>query len=110
MEFRIESDPAETRRACHAIAAASLPPSRTSGIMVALYAVVVVAALILPVSRPLMIIIGVGAVLATEVLLRTEAQARVRRLQADDPHATEPHFVEVSADGLRAWCAHVDTR
>ena len=78
--------------------------------MVLLYALIVVAAFVLPPSRPLTIIIGVGAVLATEVLLRIEAQSRVRGVQASDPHAAEPHFIELGADGLRAWCAHVDTR
>jgi hypothetical protein len=110
MQFRIEPNPEETRRACQAIAVASLPPSRRSGVMVLLYAVIVAAAFVLPPSRPLTVVIGVGAVLATEVLLRMEAQSRVRGLQASDPHATEPHFIEVGADGLRAWCAHVDTR
>lgn len=110
MRFRVDPNPEETQRACQAIVTASLPPSRTNAIMIGLYVAVVAAAVTLPVSRPVTIIIGVGAVLATVKLLHLDARARTRGLQAADPHAAEPHFIELGAGGLRTWCAHVDTR
>jgi hypothetical protein len=103
--------PDENQRACMAIAEASLPRSRGSLIILGLYAAVVAAASFLtPTTAPATMIIGVVAILATALALHAEARRRVRRLQANDPHARETHFVELSPDGVHSWCAHVDTR
>ena len=111
LQFRIDPQPGETWRACIAIAQATLPPSRRSAIMIGLYVVIIVLAFVIaPSTRPQTIVIGVGAVLATEILLRREAVGRVRRTQTQDPHALETHYIELSATGVRTWCEHVDAR
>jgi len=111
LQFRIDPQPGETQRACTAIVLASLAPSRRSAIMIGLYAAVIVLAFIMtPGTRPQTVIIGVGAVMATEALLRRESVGRARRVQDQDPHALETHHVELSAAGVRAWCDHVDAR
>jgi len=56
------------------------------------------------------LVIGLGAVLGTAFALQFEGRLRLRRLQASDPHAQETHFVELTQEGLHAWCAHVDAR
>ena len=111
LQFRIDPQPGETWRACVAIAQAALPPSRRSAIMIGLYAIIIVLAFVVaPSTRLQTIIIGVGAVVATEALLRRESIGRVRRAQTQDPHALETHYVELSATGVHAWCEHVDAR
>ena len=111
LQFRIDPQPGETQRACVAIAQASLPPSRRSAIMIGLYgAIIVLAFVITPSTRPQTIVIGVGAVLATEALLRRESVGRVRRVQTQDAHALETHYVELSPTGVHTWCEHVDAR
>jgi hypothetical protein len=54
--------------------------------------------------------IGIAAVIATVTALQAEGRSRIRRLQTEDPHARETHYVELSPEGVRAWCAHVDAR
>src|ERR1041385_6754867 len=111
MRFQIESTPEETRRSCAAIVQAALPPSRANYVVVLLYvAVGVVAYLLTPATRVATFLIGVAAVAATTLALQVEGRARVRRLQVNDPHASEPHFIEVSAEGVHSWCSHVDAR
>jgi YcxB-like protein len=111
VRFQIDPAPEETQRACRAIVQASLPPSRGGAIMIALYAAVVGSAFTFaPATRPATAVIGVGAVLATAAALQAEGRRRVRRLQVDDPHARETHFVELSSGGVHTWCAHIDAR
>jgi hypothetical protein len=93
------------------MASASLPPSWAGPITLAVYALIGVAAFLL--ARPTWLITflmtGVGF-LAVLLPLQAEARWRMRRAQASDPHATEPYEIEVGPAGIRAWCAHVDTR
>jgi hypothetical protein len=111
MRFEIDPTPEETRRACIALAQAGLPPSRATLILIGLYAVVGLAAYLLtPATGATTFAIGVLAVLATAMALQAEARRRVRRLGANDPHAREPHFIELSSEGVHTWCAHVDAR
>ena len=111
MRFQIDPTPGETQRACSAIVRACLPPSRRSQVMIALYVVIGAAAWFLtPKSWPMTLVIGVGAVLATESALRAESRSRMRRLQASDPHALETHHVELGPEGVHAWCGHIDAR
>jgi hypothetical protein len=63
-----------------------------------------------PATRLMTIAIGIGAVMASLTLLRAENRWRVRRLSTDDPHALETHFIELSPEGVRAWCTHLDAR
>lgn len=110
LRFEIDPVPGEAARACSAIVRESLPRSRRTAIVIALYVAVIAAAwLLTPATRALTTVIGVGAVLATVWALQVEGRSRVRRLQASDPHATETHFIELSADGVHTWCAHVDS-
>ena len=111
MKFRIDPSPEETRRAYRALLVASLAPDRRSLIMIGLYVLVVIAAFLLArATMPTTIIIGVGAVMATEATLRRHAVARTRQFQAADVHATEDHFIELTPECLHAWCKHVDAR
>ena len=111
LRFEINPTPEETRRACAALVQACLPPSRGNAILFGMYVVVGVAAYYLtPTTRPLTFLIGLVGVAATALLLQAEGRSRVRRLQSDDAHAREAHFIELNPDGLRAWCSHVDAR
>jgi hypothetical protein len=111
LRFEINPTPDETRRACTAIAQACLPPSRGNAILFGMYVVVGLAAYFLtPATRPITFLIGLIAVVATALLLQADGRLRVRRLQLDDTHARETHFVELTPEGVRAWCSHVDAR
>ena len=111
LRYEINPLPGETQRACTAIAQVGLPRSRGTAIVLALYAGVILAAYFLtPTSRPMTVMIGIVAVLGTAMALQWDTRWRLRRLQADDPHSLETHFVEVGPEGLRTWCAHVDAR
>jgi hypothetical protein len=111
LRFEISPLPDESQRACTAIAQAALPASRSGLLMFALYAGVGGAAYLLtPTTWPLTFLIGIVAIAATALGLQAEVRRRLRRLRLDDPHARETHFVELSPDGIRAWCSHIDAR
>jgi hypothetical protein len=111
LRFQIDPSPEETQRACTAIVQACLPRSRGGAILFAMYLAVGFAAYFFtPSTRPATFLIGLLAVMATALLLQAEGKARVRRLRTDDLHARETHFVELSPEGLRAWCSHIDAR
>lgn len=111
MRFQIDPLKDESQRACSAIVNASLPRSRQTYFIITLYAVIVVTAFLLtPETAVTTTMIGVAAVLVTSGILQGEGQRRIRHLQSSDPHATETHFVELGPDGIRTWCAHVDSR
>ena len=79
--------------------------------LVALYSAILAAAWVLtPETLAWTIAIAIVAVIATALILQVEGTSRIRRLQEGDPHARETHFVELSAAGIRSWCAHVDAR
>ena len=111
MRFEIDPQPDETQRACAAIAKAMLPASQGGATIFAVYAGVIAAAYFLaPESRAVTAFVGIAAVFATIVGLQAEGRRRVRRLQRNDPHSSETHFVEIGPDGVRTWCSHVDAR
>ena len=111
LRFEIDPTPGESDRACAALLKVSLPPSRRTYVVLALYGLVILAAFTLtPETTAATTGIGVAAVLATVRALEAEGRSRVRRLGAHDPHARERHFVEVNAEGVRTWCAHIDAR
>jgi hypothetical protein len=111
LRFEIKPLEGEGVRACVALASKSLPESRATLIILGLYAAVAAAAYFLtPTTRPLTFLIGLGAVLGTNVALAADARRRLRAVRRDDPHALETHYVELSAEGVRSWCAHVDAR
>lgn len=111
MRFQIDPLPSESQRACRAIVQAALPPSRINAVLIALYAAVALAAFVFtPATRATTLIIGVAAVMATAWAIQVESRTRVRRLQRDDPHALETHFIEIGPEGVHTWCAHIDAR
>lgn len=111
MRFQIDPIKDENQRACTAILAAAMPPSRATIIVYALYAAVVGAAyLITPETLLRTALIGLAAVLATVLGLQAEGRWRLRRLQANDTHAGETYFVELDPEGVHTWCSHVDIR
>lgn len=111
LRFEIHPTPEETQRACTAIVRACLPPSRGNAILVGMYVAVGVAAYILaPSTWHITFLIGLAAVAATALLLQTEGKSRIRRLRMGDTHARETHFIELTPEGVRAWCSHIDAR
>ena len=112
LRFEIEPRPSETARACIAIARAAVGTDWRSFLMyIALYiALAVVAYIVTPATWLATYLIGLGAVFATSLALHGDGRWRLKRLQAADPHATETYFVELSAEGVRTGCAHVDAR
>ena len=111
LRFEIEPLPGESDRACAMLLDASLPPSRGTYVVLALYGAVIFAAFLLtPDTTAATTVIGVAAVLATAKTLEAEGRSRVRRLRARDPHAAETHYVELTPEIVRTWCAHVDAR
>ena len=50
-----------------------------------------------------MVLLSVGGVIASLLALQWEARWRGRRLVAMDPHNLEPHHIELSDAGVRAW-------
>ncbi len=111
MRFQIDPQPGESMRACAAIAQAALPRSRGNLIVLGLYVAVGIAAFVFtPTTTPATLAIGMGAVLGTVFALQFEGRSRLHWLRAAAPHSLETHFVELTADGVHAWCAHVDAR
>lgn len=111
LRFQIDPQPGESIRACTAIAQAALPRARGNVIVLGLYvAVGIVSFVFTPTTTLATLAIGLGAVLGTVFALQFEGRSRLRRLQAADPHARDTHFLELTADGVHAWCAHVDAR
>ena len=109
--FQVDPTPDETRRACAAIAQASLPPSRAAPMLIGLFVVIALAAYVLtPTTWYPTLLIGLATALGTVFLLQADGRSRVRRMQASDPHALETSFIELSPEGVRAWCAHIDVR
>jgi hypothetical protein len=111
VRFEIDSNPAEAQRACAAIARAMFPPTRFVISLLVLYACVWAASMYFtPATRTATAIIAIASIVAAVLLLQFDLQSRGRSAQARDPHAHETHYVELSADGVRTWCAHVDAR
>jgi len=111
LRFQIEPLPGETQRVCAAIARAAIPPRRAGLILIGLYAAIIAAAWFLtPATRATTVMIGVVSVLATVSALQAEGRSRLRRLYLGDPHSRETHYVELTPEGVRTWCAHVDAR
>jgi hypothetical protein len=111
VRVRIDPNPEETQRACHAIVASSLPRTRGSVTFLLLYAGVIGAAFVF--ARKTFAetaAIGIGAAFASMLAFQATARRMTRRLFAADPHSREPHHVELSEDGLRVWCDHVDSK
>jgi hypothetical protein len=111
LHFQIDPRHGESARACSAIARSVLPTSRTNLLLFALYILVGLASYFLtPSTRLTTFVIGMVGVLGTLYGLQAVGRATVRQLQSADSHSGETHYLEVSAEGVRAWCAHVDAR
>lgn len=111
LRFQIDPSPEESQRACVAVARVCLPPSRRDLVLLVVYATVGVAAVyVTPTTTAATFFIGLLAITATAAGIELETRLRFRHLRKADPHAREPHFVEVSAEGVRSWCAHIDAR
>jgi hypothetical protein len=111
LRFQIDPTPEESQRACAAVARACLPPSRRDLFLLAVYAAVGIAAVyVTPATTAETFFIGLLAITATVAVIELEMRLRFRHLRKADPHAREPHFVEVSREGVRSWCAHIDAR
>jgi hypothetical protein len=111
LKFEIDPQPGESLRACEAIAKRVLPPSGQPELLFGLYVIAMLSGFVLvPSARFTAGLIALLAVVATAVVLPLSGRRRLARLQANDPHATERHFVELSAAGVHTWCSHVNSR
>ena len=111
VRFQIDPNPEESQRACMAIARAVLPPDRSQLALWAIVAGVTGAAYVVtPDTWDATTAIGAAAVFTTTSTLQLLGRARLRRLRGADPHARETHYIELSPDGVRTWCSHVDAR
>lgn len=111
MQFQIAPEPGESQRACRAILQATLPPSRGEFVLFALFVAAFAAAWAF--AQPTLeatVCISFGAIFATTYAMQFEGRRRVRRLQTADPHSLETHYIEVSSEGVRAYCSHIDAR
>jgi hypothetical protein len=111
--MRLRSTPTrdETLRVCAAFASVSLPPSRAGILTLAVLAVVFVAALLL--ARPTWLVTFFLSLLSVQAMLyvlKVDSRRQWRLALAGDPHADEPYEIEAGPEGIRVWCAHVDTR
>jgi hypothetical protein len=111
MQFQIDPQPGESQRACSAILKSTLPPSRGDLLLIGLFALVFAAAWYFArATLDATVLIGVAAIMATTYAMRYEGRRRVRGLQTADPHSLETHYIELSPEGLRAWCSHIEAR
>jgi hypothetical protein len=111
LRFQIDPQPGESARACSAIARSVMSRSHGNVLLFGLYGAVGIASYFLtPATRLTTFVIGLGGVLGTLYGLQAVGRRNLRRLQLDDPHSTETHFVEVSVEGVHTWCSHVDAR
>ena len=111
MEFQIDPLPGESQRACRAILKATLPPSRGDLVLFALFVCAFAAAwYFTPETVTPTVLISFCAIIATTYAMQFEGRRRVRHLQTSDPHALETHYIEVTPEGVRAWCAHIEAR
>jgi hypothetical protein len=112
MRFKIQPTPDETQRACAAIASTSFPPSRLGMVSNVIFAVVGLSGYLLIGSIwaiAITILLTSAGVLAVTLAMQAEARWSSRRAQESDPHADEPYEIEVGPNGIRVWCAHVDS-
>ena len=111
MHLQIQPTADETQRACEAISAASLPPSRAGVITAVVFAIISATAFLLAPSTWLVaVVLAFAGLIILFVALQAESRWRLRRAQTDDPHANEAYEIEVGPEGIRVWCAHVDYR
>lgn len=111
MHLRVQPTPEETARGSDAFASASLPPSRIGLFTLAL--VILVSAVAFLIARPTWLVticLSVLSIQAMFLVFRMEARRQIRQASAADPHADEPYEIEIDPEGIRIWCAHVDTR
>jgi hypothetical protein len=111
MRFEIDPLPDETLKACQALVAMELPPSRWPLILLGVYGLVVAASFAFARSTmPATVFIGIGSVMLALTLWERYNRARTGRLLGRDTHGRERHFIEVDAEGVRAWCSHAESR
>jgi hypothetical protein len=101
----------EVRRSRAVIAKRVLTRNYSDAIVIGIYiASAAIAYLIAPSTWLITSGLAIMAVVVAIWSLQAEAKRRARRLYAEDPHALEEYQLSVDANGVRAWCAHVDTR
>jgi len=94
MRLQIQPTADETQRACEAISAASLPPSRAGLITVVVFAILSASAFLLASSTWLVaILLAFGGLIILSIALLAESRWRLRLAQSDDPHANEAYEI-----------------
>lgn len=111
MRLQVQPTLDETSRGSDAFLSASLQPSRVGVFtLVLLILVSAVAILIARKTWLVTICLSVMGIEAAFLISRMEARRQVRHAFTADPHADEPYEIEIDREGVRVWCAHVDTR
>lgn len=111
LRFQIDPQPGEATRACSGIARSVTSQARGNLLVFGLYGGVGLASYFLtPATRLTTFVIGMSGVVGTLYGLQALGRANIRRLRATDPHSLETNFIELSVEGVRAWCAHVDAK
>jgi hypothetical protein len=59
---------------------------------------------------PATVFIGIGSVMLALTLWERHNRRRTRRLLDGNTHDRERHFMELDAEGVRAWCSHMESR
>ena len=111
MRLRVLPTPDETSRGADAYASAAVPPSRVG--LFTLVVLIVVSAVAFLIARPTWLVTICLSVMSIQVvflIVRMEARRQTQHAFATDPHADEPYEIEIDHEGVRIWCAHVDTR
>jgi YcxB-like protein len=111
MRLRVLPTPDETSRGGDAYASAGVPPSRVN--LFTLVVLILVSAVAFLIARPTWLVticLSVMSIQAVFLIFRMEARRQTQHAFATDPHADEPYEIEIDPEGVRVWCAHVDTR
>jgi hypothetical protein len=111
LQIRVDAEPDEAYRGCEALVAAMYPRSHAVWIVMVIYALAGLSAVMFAgEAAAVTITIAIGALLAVSWAIQLEARWRRRRALAADPHRDEAHFIELSDEGIRTYCDHVDSR
>jgi hypothetical protein len=101
----------ELRRTRAAIAKKVLTRNYSDVILISVYvAFALISYLATPSTWQISVPLVVFGVSSGVWALQAEAKRRTKRTLSRDPHALEEYQVSVQAEGVRVWCAHVDTR
>lgn len=111
MIYSIDPTPDEIARGCQALVQDSLPRSHATFVLFATYIAAFAAATVfIPSAATPAFVLAVATATVAILGIQAETRARLRRARSTDPHLLETYQVELSAEGIRTWCGHIETR